>query len=104
MSKIDRYDYGYTDDGFGGARYLGLIAKPEGKLVRFSDYDRDMRALLEWAVDQWHDEVASRPMINAHRRSLDDTWRQVIRRLGGDDIDLCGPRHDDLLAQQEVQS
>lgn len=40
MNDIKRYDYGYTDDGFGGARYLGLIEKPDGKLVRASDYDR----------------------------------------------------------------
>lgn len=54
--------------------------------------------LLEWAVDRWHAEVSLRPLINVHRRALDDTWRQVIRRLGGDTGLLCGPSHDELLA------
>lgn len=54
--------------------------------------------LLEWAVDRWHAEVSLRPLINVHRRALDDTWRQVIRHLGGDTGLLCGPSHDELLA------
>ncbi|MED5479649.1 MAG: hypothetical protein VYC08_17305 [Pseudomonadota bacterium] len=54
--------------------------------------------LLEWAVDRWHAEVSQRPLTNVHRRALDDTWRQVIRRLGGDTGLLCGPSHDELLA------
>lgn len=54
--------------------------------------------LLEWALSRWDAEVANRPLHNVHRRSLDDTWRQVIRRCGGDDVALRGPRHDDLLA------
>lgn len=52
---------------------------------------------LEWAVQKWQEEVGSRPLQNVNRRSLDDTWRQVIRRLGGDDVVLCGARHDDLV-------
>jgi hypothetical protein len=52
---------------------------------------------LEWAVQRWKDEVGSRPLQNVNRRSLDDTWRQVIHRFGGDDVALCGPRHDDLV-------
>lgn len=57
-----------------------------------------LREALEWAVDRWHAEVASRPLVNVHRRALDDTWRQIIRRLGGDAGLLCGPAHDELLA------
>lgn len=38
MSDVKRYDYGYKDDGCGGDRYLGLIEKPDGALVRHSDY------------------------------------------------------------------
>lgn len=53
--------------------------------------------LLAWAVERWQAEVANRPIVNIHRRTLDDTWRQVIRHLGGDDAALCGPRHDDLV-------
>ena len=54
--------------------------------------------LLSWAVGRWDAEVKNRPLVNVHRRSLDDTWRQVIRRLGGDAGLLCGPAHDELLA------
>lgn len=55
-------------------------------------------ALLDWAVSKWNDEVANRPLVNIHRRSLDDTWRQVIRYAGGDPDALVGPSHDALLA------
>jgi hypothetical protein len=53
---------------------------------------------VRWAVDQWQHEVANRPLANVHRRTLDATWRQVIRHHGGDDVLLCGPKHDDLVA------
>ncbi len=59
---------------------------------------------VAWAVGRWHAEVANRPLVNVHRRSLDDTWRQVIRHFGGDAEALCGPAHDDLLATSKVQS
>lgn len=52
---------------------------------------------LVWAVSRWRAEVENRPLVNIHRRSLDDAWRQVIRHHGGDDEALVGPRHDDLL-------
>lgn len=57
--------------------------------------------LLEWAVSKWNDEVKNRPIVNIHRRSLDDAWRQVIRWAGGDPIALVGPSHDQLLAASE---
>lgn len=56
--------------------------------------------LLEWAVYRWRDEVEHRPLINVHRRTLDDTWRQVIRYAGGNPDELIGPSHDSLLAQR----
>ncbi|WP_285259209.1 hypothetical protein [Halopseudomonas bauzanensis] len=37
--EVNRYDYGYTDDGCGGGRYLGLIPRHNGKLVRYKDYE-----------------------------------------------------------------
>ena len=58
-----------------------------------------VNALLEWAVQKWRDEVANRPLKNMHRRSLDTTWRQVIRKFGGDPDALVGPSHDDLVAK-----
>lgn len=51
----------------------------------------------DWAIERWQSEVAHRPLQNIHRRTLDDTWRQVIRHFGGDDELICGPRHDELV-------
>lgn len=53
--------------------------------------------MLAWAVDSWHEQVANRPLSNIYRRTLDSVWRQVIKQLGGDDVALCGPPHDDFL-------
>lgn len=55
--------------------------------------------LLAWAVGRWRAEVENRPLVNTHRRSLDDTWRQVIRYAGGDPDALIGHAHDVLLAE-----
>ena len=52
--------------------------------------------LIDWAAEQWHAQVAKRPMVNVHRRSLDDVWRQVLRHLGVDDRARLGPTHDEL--------
>jgi len=56
-------------------------------------------ALASWVATRWHDEVANRPLVNVHRRSLDDTWRQVLRHLGVDDEARLGPRHDELVQE-----
>jgi len=53
--------------------------------------------LLTWAVSRWILEVKDCPLVNIHRRSLDDTWRQVIRYAGGNDRELIGPTHDELI-------
>ncbi len=55
-------------------------------------------ALREWAVNGWRSEVQFRPMVNVHRRTLDDCWRQVMRYAGLDPVEAVGPAHDDLLA------
>jgi len=62
MSKeVKRYSYGYVDDG-NGNRYLGLIEKPDGNLVKHEDYEallaeRDrLREALESCMDAlWED-------------------------------------------------
>ena len=54
--------------------------------------------VLEWAVSRWNAEVKHRPLHNVYRRTLDDTWRQVIRHCGGDPDTLIGPSHDALFA------
>lgn len=56
---------------------------------------------IAWAVQRWKDEVSLRPLVNVHRRTLDDTWRQVIRYFGGDPDDIIGRSHDELLAGGE---
>lgn len=56
-----------------------------------------MNEHVKWAVSRWEAEVKNRPLQNIHRRSLDTTWRQVIRYFGGDDFGLCGPAHDELV-------
>jgi len=53
---------------------------------------------IDWAVSRWREEVAARPLQNVHRRTLDGTWRQVLRWFGVDDVQRLGDRHDDLLA------
>ena len=54
--------------------------------------------VVEWAVERWNAEVKNRPLVNKNRRTLDDTWRQVIRHFGGEPDALLGPAHDDLLS------
>ncbi len=56
--------------------------------------------LLDWAVSRWRAEVERRPLVNIHRRTLDSTWRQVIRFAGGRPDDLIGHDHDTLVAQR----
>ena len=60
--------------------------------------ERAMIALREWAVNCWRSEVQHRPMVNKHRRTLDDCWRQVMRYAGLDPDDAVGLSHDALLA------
>lgn len=62
------------------------------------------RRNLAWAVGRWDAEVRHRPLVNIYRRTLDTTWRQVIRRLGGDDLALCGLPHDELLSAKTERS
>lgn len=58
---------------------------------------------LEWAVSRWLDEVSDRPLVNVHRRTLDDTWRQVIRHFGGDPDTLVGPSHDAQINERQCE-
>lgn len=60
---------------------------------------------LAWAVSCWQAEVSQRPLVNVHRRTLDDTWRQVIHYFGGDPDKLIGPDHDTLhMRAQEARA
>lgn len=55
------------------------------------------KGMLAWAVGQWFSQVAHRPLVNIHRRTLDNVWRQVIRHCDADDVVLCGPREVQVL-------
>ncbi|HHG5483314.1 TPA: hypothetical protein ACPWPS_001285, partial [Pseudomonas aeruginosa] len=95
LQRILRDFESFTPDEL--ARSLIILAKVADEKV-VAQAQHSVPELLEWAVGRWHAEVSLRPLINVHRRALDDTWRQVIRRLGGDTGLLCGPSHDELLA------
>lgn len=58
---------------------------------------------VTWAASRWAAEVKNRPLQNIHRRTLDTTWRQVIRHFGGDDVALCGPAHDETDIKELVE-
>ena len=55
-------------------------------------------AFHEWAVAGWRSEVQNRPLVNIHRKRLDDFWRHAIRKAGGDPDAIVGPSHDALSA------
>ncbi|WP_216826724.1 hypothetical protein [Pseudomonas aeruginosa] len=95
LQRILRDFESFTPDEL--ARSLIILAKVADEKV-VAQAQHGVPGLLEWAVDRWHAEVSQRPLTNVHRRALDDTWRQVIRRAGGDTGLLCGPGHDELLA------
>lgn len=78
------YDHAFMDDGAIDMHGIGVTCAPSPESI-------------VWALARWRAEVANRPLQNVHRRSLDDTWRQVIRHFGGDDKALCGPTHDELV-------
>lgn len=59
------------------------------------------QTLTTWAVSRWRAEVENRPLVNKHRRTLDDCWRHVIRFAGGNPDALIGPSHDALLADAQ---
>lgn len=46
-----------------------------------ADLGSELRLLQIWADDRWHAEVANRPVENVHYRTLDNTWKQVQRKL-----------------------
>lgn len=69
-----------------------------------AERERERNSVVQWAAGRWVAEVASRPMQNIHRRSLDDTWRQVIRHFGGDGEALCGPCHDAMLDAAAIRT
>lgn len=54
--------------------------------------------IANWLSEQWHREVANRPLANVHRAELDAKWRQLLSRVGVDHRARLGPTHEELLA------
>lgn len=106
MSDVKRYDYGYKDDGC-GYRYLGLIEKPDGALVRHSDY-----AALEAECDKLRAQVSAlQSDANSWQSGYDkgredgakaaDGWKAQHARDSAELRRLCAER-DALHAEAEV--
>jgi len=53
--------------------------------------------LARWVLGRWDAEVADRPLCNIHRRTLDETWRQIYRHLTGGEM----PRQSHAAAIEE---
>lgn len=69
-----------------------------GDLIPIAERERSMIELREWAVSRWRAEVQHRPLLNKHRRALDDCWRQVMIYAGIDPDAAVGLSHDTMLA------
>lgn len=80
------------------------ILARRGSIARIAAAQAVKKDAVLWAIERWKAEVAHRPLINVHRRSLDDVWRQVIRHFGGDPDALLGPDHDSLLEMDRGRS
>ena len=84
--------------GFGDTfEEAAKIALSLSEFVEPSKVSIDANYVIDWAIGRWKAEVANRDLVNIHRRSLDDAWRQVIRMAGGNPDELVGPSHDELL-------
>jgi len=42
--------------------------------------------LKKWIIGRWDAEVKNRPLCNIHRRTLDETWRQVYWYIAGEEL------------------
>jgi hypothetical protein len=63
----------------------------------------ELETVANWIAEQWHAEVANRPLVNVHRKRLDDKWRQLLERLHVDHRARLGPTHDELTGEQPVE-
>jgi hypothetical protein len=80
-----------------GKTAMGYDMRAE--VAKIADGDAPTANGLMWALSRWFDEVSLRPLVNVHRRTLDDTWRQVIRYFGGEAaLKLIAAPHDELVS------
>lgn len=62
----------------------------------------DEKQLAKWVVERWLDEVRHRPLENIYREALDDTWRQIYRKVtDGDEIPYPTHREERLQIEEE---
>ena len=83
-------------------RETGRYVDEEGEATNSLQDLLDAADPLAWAVSRWQIEVSQRPLVNVHRRALDETWRQVVRHFGGAPDTLLGPSHDALIAARDA--
>ncbi|MBU2049855.1 MAG: hypothetical protein KKH61_12855 [Gammaproteobacteria bacterium] len=88
MSKeVKRYSYGYVDDG-NGNRYLGLIEKPDGNLVKHEDYESLLAERDALLGERDRPTRASADVLAERRRQVErEGWT---------------PAHDDLYDAAEL--
>ena len=41
----------------------------------------DLIKFRQWAESRYEEEVAHRPDVNIHKRTLKETWNQVLRKI-----------------------
>jgi len=41
----------------------------------------ERKELIAWAEDRYEKEVKNRPDVNIHKKGIESTWKQVIRKL-----------------------
>ena len=68
----------------------GANPEPEDETVvchhRHDDLKVLENGLVLWVLERWDAEVSNCPAQNVHRQTLDDTWRQIYRRLTGEEM------------------
>jgi hypothetical protein len=57
------------------------MSEPSEAERKLAEIGAQIRMLQVWADDRWDAEVGNRPEENIYRRCLDETWKQVQRKL-----------------------
>lgn len=79
---------------------LQQMAVVEGGVLRMSD-DATLTNLIAWVDSRIEEEVAHRPDVNIHKRTLSGTWNQVRRHL----VSLQSePAHVQPLTDEQVRA
>jgi hypothetical protein len=73
----------------------GWEGKCHDVMSEIENVDEYKDHLAGWVLSRWRAEVENRPIVNIHRRTLDGTWRQIYRKITGEEI--AAPTHEQLL-------